>query len=102
LRYIPSGTEQSDFAPSSFSLSQNYPNPFNARTSIRYNLPRAVNVTIDIFDITGRMVERLISGLQEAGEHSVIWEAAGVSSGVYFYRIRAGEYVSNRRCLLIK
>jgi len=102
LRYIPTGTQLSDSAPSSFSLSQNYPNPFNARTSIRYNLPRAVNVTIDIFDITGRMVDRLILGFQEAGEHSVIWEAADVSSGVYFYRIRAGEYVSNRRCLLIK
>ncbi len=80
----------------------NYPNPFNAQTTIAYTLPSAGNVTIDIFDITGRKVETLLSGYSQAGEHSMVWNAEGVSSGVYFYRIKAGEYQDTKRCLLLR
>jgi len=88
--------------PTSFSLSQNYPNPFNASTTISYSLLEESDVTIDIFDIMGRKIETLVSGRQDAGSHSVVWDASNVSSGVYLYRIIAGNYTETRRCNLLK
>jgi hypothetical protein len=88
--------------PSRFYLARNYPNPFNARSIIRYNLPGESDVTIDIFDILGRKVEILVAGHQPAGSHTVIWDAGENPSGVYFYRIQAGEYCETKSCLLLK
>jgi plastocyanin len=88
--------------PSKFELSQNYPNPFNAATTIKYNLPQAFDVTVTIFDITGRKVETLVSGFQDAGEHEVIWNASNASSGVYFYNVTAGQFSEMKRCVLLK
>ena len=88
--------------PKEFFLSQNYPNPFNAATTIKYDLPKASDVSIDIFDILGRKVETLVSGKQSAGSHTVIWNASNATSGVYFYKIQAGDYSDTKRCLLLK
>jgi len=77
--------------PAAFSLLQNYPNPFNAATTIRYNLPRASDVTLDIYDILGCKVLTLYDGYQPAGEHSIIWNADNFSSGLYFYRLTECE-----------
>ncbi len=88
--------------PNQISLSQNHPNPFNVSTTIRYDLPNQSDVTIEIYDILGRKVETIIDGWQPAGAHSVVWDAEDVSSGVYFYRIQAGEYAESRSCLLLK
>jgi hypothetical protein len=88
--------------PRSFSLSQNYPNPFNARTTIRYALPKRSDVEIEIFDIMGRRIKTLVSMVQPAGSHTATWTANDVSSGVYFYRIRAGDYSESRSCILLK
>lgn len=96
------GIEPNDPTPMEFSLSQNYPNPFNASTTIKYNLPKSSDVSIEIFDILGRKVETLVSGNQSAGSHSVIWNAQNATSGVYFYRIQAGDYSDTKRCLLLK
>ena len=85
-----------------FSLTQNYPNPFNATTTIQYNLPEASNVTIDIYDITGRKVAGLFNGIQPAGSHQVIWDANDKSTGVYFYKIQAGDYVETKKMVLLK
>ena len=88
--------------PQAFSLSPNYPNPFNASTTIKYALPEEAEVTINVYDILGRRIETLVSGKQPAGSHSVVWDAKDVSSGVYFYRIEAGEYSQTEKCVLLK
>jgi len=88
--------------PTAFNLRQNYPNPFNPSTMIEFSLPRDEHVMVTIFDVKGREVARLIDDDFSAGIHSVQWNAAGHASGAYFYRIQAGDYVSNRRMLLLK
>ena len=88
--------------PQATSLSQNYPNPFNAQTTIKYSLPKQSLVTIDIFDILGRKIETLAEGIKPAGNHQAVWDASGQASGIYFYRIQAGEYSERREMVLIK
>jgi hypothetical protein len=80
----------------------NYPNPFNAATVIRYDLPSVSVVTVEIYDILGNQIETLIHGTQPAGIHQVSWDATGWSSGVYFCRVRAGEYRITETMLLLK
>jgi len=94
--------EQVGRIPGNFSLPQNYPNPFNASTTISYSLSKPADIRIEIFDILGRRVQTLFSGLQEAGEHTVNWRSGDVSSGVYYYRINSKESSWSRSCLLIK
>jgi hypothetical protein len=88
--------------PDILAIFPNYPNPFNATTSIKYNLPDPADVIIEIFDILGCKVETLIQGEQQAGYHQITWDASGHSSGMYFYRIQAGEYAEARKMLLLK
>ncbi len=88
--------------PTTFAVEQNYPNPFNASTTIRYSLPEASEVTIEIFNILGRKVETLVQEKQAAGYNQVVWDAENQPSGVYFYWIKAGEYKESRSCLLLK
>jgi len=88
--------------PNTFSLSRNYPNPFNASTTISYDLPTQSEVKIEIYDLLGRKIETLLAGTQPAGSHSVVWNAEDASSGVYFYRIEAGDFVETRKCVLLK
>lgn len=78
------------------------PNPFNPVTTIRYALPRDGEVTLSVYDVRGRLVERLVEGFQPAGEYSVRWEARGVASGIYFYRLRTAGTVKTRRMILLK
>jgi hypothetical protein len=85
-----------------FAIAQNYPNPFNAQTAINYDLPEASNVTINIYDILGRRVETLIQGKQPAGYHQIAWDATCQSSGLYFYRIQAGDYSETKKMALLK
>lgn len=94
--------DQDIVVPSHFALIQNYPNPFNASTNIQYSLPSASHVTIDIYDILGRRVVTLAQGLQQPGYHQVMWHASDHSSGLYFYRILAGEYAETRKMVLLK
>ncbi len=94
--------EEVDHIPRSFTLAPNHPNPFNTSTTIRYDLPLAGDVRLEIYDILGRKIETLVDGWQTAGAHSIVWEAESVSSGVYFYRIQAGDYVQSKSCLLLK
>jgi hypothetical protein len=79
-----------------------YPNPFNARTTISYSLPRDSEIEIAIYDITGRKIETLVQGQQTAGEHLVVWDGKDLPSGLYFYRINAGEYSQTRSGVLLK
>ena len=88
--------------PDQFLLSQNYPNPFNAQTTIQFSLPTQLLVTIDIFDILGRKIETIAEGKKPAGIHRTIWDANDQPSGIYFYRIKAGDYLEGRKMVLVR
>ena len=88
--------------PSAFSLSQNYPNPFNPATNIEFSIPQASFVKLAVYDVSGRELETLVSQNMTAGTYKADWDASKYSSGVYFYRIDAGEYKSVRKMMLIK
>ncbi|MBN1351431.1 T9SS type A sorting domain-containing protein [candidate division KSB1 bacterium] len=88
--------------PTSFSLNQNYPNPFNASTIIRFSLPREGFVSLNVFNALGEKVASLISGKLEIGVHQVQWNAAGLASGVYYYRLQAGQFNQVKKLVLIK
>jgi hypothetical protein len=94
--------DEQDQLPRHVRLHQNYPNPFNARTQINYALHRTGQVSVDIYDILGRKVQTLYNGEQAAGEHSLIWKADEVASGVYFYKLTAGDYAETKRMMLVK
>jgi PKD repeat protein len=88
--------------PVEFSLSQNYPNPFNPVTEIRYGLPEDIHVCLEVFNLLGQRVITLVDEKQEAGFHRVKWDAGDMASGVYFYRIKAGDFTATRRMVLMK
>jgi hypothetical protein len=96
------GVEEGEPIPASFMLHSNYPNPFNATTRIQYDLPTASDVTIEVFNILGRKVESFSNEMQQAGHHTVIWNAEDFSTGMYFYKLTAGEYSESKKMLLIK
>jgi hypothetical protein len=88
--------------PSKFELSQNYPNPFNPTTNIRFGLPVNSKVTIKIYDISGREIRTLLNETKAAGYYTVMFDASGISSGVYFYKIQADGFSEMKRMLLVK
>lgn len=85
-----------------FQLYQNYPNPFNPTTTISFYLPKAENVKLEVFDITGRLVSTLEKRKMNAGSHTRQFDASEFSSGVYFYRIETGTFTSIQKMTLIK
>ncbi|MBN2103414.1 T9SS type A sorting domain-containing protein [bacterium] len=88
--------------PCTWKLVQNYPNPFNPVTNIQYTLPTAAHVEIRIFNALGQQVASLIDKRQTAGVHHIQWDGSGFPSGLYFYRIQAGEFCDTKKCLLLK
>lgn len=85
-----------------FSLGPNVPNPFNPVTRIGYYVPKQSFVTLSVYDVTGRLLERLVSGVRTAGEYDVSWDAKGLASGIYFYRLEAGDFAQTRKMILLK
>jgi hypothetical protein len=94
--------DDSRLLPGDFELYQNYPNPFNPTTIISFNLSAKTDVEMEIFDLLGRMVNHVELGNMNAGYHSIKYDAAGLSSGVYFYRIKAGVFNETRKMVLMK
>jgi hypothetical protein len=88
--------------PSVFSLSQNYPNPFNPSTIISYQLPMNSHVVLKVYDILGREVMTLVSEREQAGTHSAKFDGASLPSGVYFYRLQAGNFRETKKLMLLK
>ena len=88
--------------PSNFRLYQNYPNPFNPSTTISYQLPSNSFVSMELYDVLGRPIKTLENEHQSAGEHLVTFDASGLASGVYFYRLQAGAYHDTKKLLLLK
>lgn len=93
--------KENDF-PTQFTLSQNYPNPLNPTTTIEYVLPEAQNIKLQVFDITGRLVETLYNGHKEAGHWELTWDASNQSSGIYIYRLIYGDKHISRKMLVLK
>ncbi len=89
--------------PHKSRLSQNYPNPFNPYTTINYQLEKSGLIELKIYNIKGQLVETLLKQYQNTGDHSVIWEAKGVSSGMYFYQISVdGQLVETKKAICVK
>jgi photosystem II stability/assembly factor-like uncharacterized protein len=85
-----------------FALEQNYPNPFNAMTSIKYSIPEESDVKLEILNLLGERVELLVKETKSAGIYDVVWDAGNMSSGIYFYRIQAGDFVETKKMILMK
>jgi hypothetical protein len=103
FKYFPNafGIEV-EITPSVFSLSQNYPNPFNPVTKIEYSIPQSSNVIINVYDILGNEIETLVNEKKPAGNYKVEFTAAELPSGVYFYKLQAGEYIEIKKMVLMK
>jgi hypothetical protein len=103
---------QNDLAPQEFELFQSYPNPFNPSTTIRYSLEKTAQVSLKVYNLLGIEVATLVNGRQEAGSYTVPFSAIGgsasggststLASGVYFYRLEAGSFVSTKKLILMK
>jgi hypothetical protein len=85
-----------------FSLNQNYPNPFNPATTISFTLPSKSFVSLKVFDLLGREVATLVNEQKSAGTYTQKWNAANVSSGIYFYRLQADKFTETKKLLLLK
>jgi hypothetical protein len=88
--------------PKRYALDQNYPNPFNPSTTIKYDLPKDSKVSLKVFDILGREVSTLVNGEEKAGFKSVEWNGTGFATGVYFFRLQAGDFTATKKLLLLK
>jgi len=88
--------------PLTFSLNQNYPNPFNPSTQITYSVPKATDVTLNIYDVLGQEIALLVNERKQPGDYNVAWNAEGVPSGVYFYKIVAGEFIETKKMVVVR
>jgi hypothetical protein len=92
----------SDLQPSTFSLQQNYPNPFNPTTMIEFGLPERSMVTLKVFNVLGQEIATLVNGFKDAGLYAEEFNAFAMPSGVYFYRLQAGDFVATQRMIILK
>lgn len=88
--------------PDGYELNQNYPNPFNPSTTIKFDLPDRNFINLSIYDIKGKLIETLINGSMNSGNHTVNWDASYFPSGVYFYKLETGEHSSTKKMILLK
>lgn len=88
--------------PTIYALEQNFPNPFNPSTTIKFELPKTSHVTLTVYDVLGREVSLLVNEKKNAGSYHVKFDGSNLASGVYFYRIQAGDFVQTKRLLLLK
>jgi Secretion system C-terminal sorting domain len=104
--FVYSGTtsikSKEDKFPATIKLSQNYPNPFNPTTTIKYQIPELSFVTLKVFDVLGNEIETLVNSEKPEGNFEITWNAESVPSGVYFYTLRAGNFVETRKMILMK
>jgi hypothetical protein len=103
---LPTGSATSvsekENVPVFFELSQNYPNPFNPATKIRYSVPTASNVKLEVFDILGRKVATLVNGQERAGEYAIEFDGSKLGSGVYVYRLTSSGFAVSKKMVLLK
>jgi hypothetical protein len=101
---LSSGTMNLEYTPipDDFELSQAYPNPFNPTTTLSFAIPIDSEVSLSVYNLQGREVSTLIDANMDAGYHSIVWNADSYSSGVYFVKMVAGEYVNTQKLMLVK
>jgi hypothetical protein len=99
---IQTGVSKDGLLPGTFALEQNYPNPFNPTTTINFTLAKPSNVKLLIYNILGQQVQTLVDTRMNAGQQSVVFDASKLASGVYFYRLEAGNFSSVKKMLLLK
>ena len=99
---VTTGIEGSTELPDDYFLSLNYPNPFNPSTTIEYVLPHSGVVSLIVYNLRGEEVIRLVDSFQQAGEYTSNWNASNVSSGIYFYRLRSGDFVQTKKMVLLR
>jgi hypothetical protein len=99
---VINGISGRDGLPQAFALAQNYPNPFNPSTRIDFNLGKASDVKLTVYNVLGQRVATLVNGHLSAGQHTVQFDARNIASGVYFYRLDAGSFVSSKKMMLLK
>jgi hypothetical protein len=85
-----------------YFLLQNYPNPFNPKTKIKYSIPHTSNVVIKVFDVLGNEIETLVNEEKQNGTYEITWYAESLPSGVYFYQLRAGDFVETKKMVLLR
>jgi hypothetical protein len=101
---VPVGisSNQQNTVPITHVLHQNFPNPFNASTTIRYTLAKPSNVVLEIYNVTGEFITRLVKGYEFTGDHSVLWNANDLPSGVYFYSLLLDPVMLYGKAVLVK
>ena len=97
-----SGVKASNNLPGAFALSQNYPNPFNPTTTIEFSLPVRSSVHLVLFNVLGQVVKEIVNGDYTAGTHRITLDASTLATGVYFYKLKAGQYTNVKKLLLMK
>ena len=103
IRVISStGIKENAVQPDRFLVEQNYPNPFNPTTTIRYVLPQNGLVTVKVFNILGKELATVVNGEESAGSHEIQFDAANLTSGIYFYRIQNGNFTQTKKMLVLK
>lgn len=99
---VSNEAERSNALPKVFALEQNYPNPFNPTTNINFDLPKSADVQLTVFNMLGQKVMTLVNERMQAGAHNVTFDARNLASGMYVYRIQAGDFTSTKKMMLIK
>jgi CubicO group peptidase (beta-lactamase class C family) len=102
MQVIVTGVEEGELHPLTYRLEQNYPNPFNPSTTIKYSIPNFSFVNLKVYDILGNEVATIVNEEKPAGSYEVNFEAKGLSSGIYFYKLQAGSFVETRKMILMK
>jgi hypothetical protein len=100
--YVPPQGVENLSIPKVYALDQNYPNPFNPTTKIEYSLPKAGNVTLEVYNLLGQVVATLVNQRQDAGHYVVPMDGSALSSGLYFYQITAGNFTATKKMMLVK
>lgn len=100
--YIPTGVEQLTAGIKVYSLSNNYPNPFNPTTKIKYQIPELSIVTIKVYDVLGNDIASLVNEEKFTGNYEVEFNASNLTSGIYFYQLKAGDFVETKKMVLMK
>lgn len=96
------GVSNNSPVPSNYTLSQNYPNPFNPSTQIKFTIPEKTQVKLEVYNLIGQKVAELVNGELNAGEYNITFNASGLSSGIYLYKLQAGNFSSVKKMILMK